>query len=74
MMLEKLTKILQNYVEDDILITKDMALVADLGLNSLEMFSVVTSIEEEFDVEVSERAIHKMVVVQDILDYLDDNC
>lgn len=73
-MLEKLTKILQSYVVDDMLITKDMALVADLGLNSLEMFSVVTRIEEEFAVEVSERVIHKMVVVQDILDYLEDSC
>lgn len=74
MMLEKLTTILQTYVEDDILIFENTALVADLGLDSLEIFSVVTRIEEEFDVEVSERAIGKMVVVQDIMDYLDENC
>ncbi|ROR25865.1 acyl carrier protein [Mobilisporobacter senegalensis] len=73
-MLEKLTTILQDYVKSNIPISEDAALVADLGLDSLDVFSLVTRIEEEFEVEVSERAIRKMVVVQDIMDYLDKNC
>ncbi|KOR87535.1 hypothetical protein AM231_16615 [Paenibacillus solani] len=73
-MMEKSTTILQGYVKNNKPISKDAALVADLEVDSIDVFSLVSRIEEEFNVEVSERAISELVVVQDIMDYLDKNC
>ncbi|WP_054403691.1 acyl carrier protein [Paenibacillus solani] len=72
--MEKSTTILQGYVKNNKPISKDAALVADLEVDSIDVFSLVSRIEEEFNVEVSERAISELVVVQDIMDYLDKNC
>lgn len=74
MMEEKLTAILRGYVKNNKPVSRDAALVADLGLDSIDVFSLVSRIEDEFNVEVSERAISELVVVQDIMDYLDKNC
>lgn len=72
-MVEKLTTILQGYVKNNKPISRDAALVADLGLDSIDVFSLVARIEDEFNVEVSERVISELVVVQDIIDYLEKN-
>lgn len=73
MMEEKLTTILRSYVKNNKPIFRNAALVADLGLDSIDVFSLVARIEDEFNVEVSERVISELVVVQDIIDYLDKN-
>lgn len=54
----ELTTILQGYVENNKPISKDAALVADLEVDSIDVFSLVSGIEEEFNVEVSRRCIH----------------
>ncbi|KOP65493.1 hypothetical protein AMS62_09690 [Bacillus sp. FJAT-18019] len=72
--MEKSTTILQGYVENNKPISKDAASVADLKVDSTDIFPLVSRIEGKFNVEVSERAIREWVVVQDIMGYLDINC
>ena len=73
-MLEKTTEILKGYMDnDEIEITRDSALVDDLGLSSLEVINIVAEFEDEFDVEVPERVIPTLRTVGDIVDYLEEN-
>ena len=51
---------------------ENTALAADLGLSSFDVVSIVTEFEDEFDIEIPDRDIRKMVTVGDILAYLDE--
>ncbi len=73
-MFERTVAILEDFVEasaDEI--TRDKALVDDLGLSSLEVISLVAAFEDEFGVEVPDRVIPTLRTVGDIVDYLEKN-
>lgn len=72
-MFERTVKILEDYVDEDTKITKNSALVDDLGLSSLEVINVVAAFEDEFDIEVPDRVIPTMRTVGDIVKYLEKN-
>ncbi len=44
--------------------------VDDLGADSLDLVELIMSIEEEFDVEISDEDAEKMITVQDAMDYI----
>jgi acyl carrier protein len=44
--------------------------VDDLGADSLDLVELIMSIEEEFDVEISDDDAEKMITVQDAMDYI----
>ena len=46
---------------------------ADLGADSLDLFELVMSFEEEFGVEIPTEELEKMVTVQDVMDYIEAN-
>jgi acyl carrier protein len=54
-------------------ITRESALVDDLGLSSLEVITIVSEFESEFDIEVPDRVIPTLRTVGDIVDYLEKN-
>ena len=54
-------------------ITRESALVYDLGLSSLEVITIVSEFESEFDIEVPDRVIPTLRTVGDIVDYLEKN-
>lgn len=73
-MFERTVAILEDFVDasaDEI--TRDKALVDDLGLSSLEVISLVAAFEDEFGVEVPDRVIPTLRTVGDIVDYLEKN-
>lgn len=72
-MFERTVKILEEYVEGDYEITKDSALVDDLGLSSLEVISIVAEFEDEFGLEVPDKVIPTLHTVGDIVNYLEKN-
>ncbi len=43
----------------------------DLGADSLDLFEMVMSLEEEFDVEIPTEELEKMVTVGDALAYIE---
>ena len=45
----------------------------DLGADSLDLFELVMSLEEEFGVEIPSDDLEKMVTVQDVMDYIEAN-
>ena len=68
-MFEQIVTILSKYTEITE-INAESSLMADLGLSSFDVVSIVTDFEEEFDIEISDRDIKGFVCVNDILDYL----
>jgi len=70
-MLEKLQGIIRQFTDDsEIVITGETVLLADLGLNSFELVEMVCAVEEQFDIEIPERAISGFKKVQDVMDYI----
>ena len=47
-------------------ITEDSELIEDLGISSMDVLFLISSMEEEFSIKVPEKAIRKMVTVGDV--------
>lgn len=74
MVLKKLQDIVRQFTDnEDIVITSDMVLLTDLGLNSYELVQLVCEVEDAFGVEIPDRAISNFKTVQDVLDYIATN-
>lgn len=62
-MIEKVIEILSEFTEfksDDM--NKDTKLIADLGLNSLDVVNVVVEFEDEFDIEIPDENIRELQI------------
>ena len=57
---------------DEADITPDAELVADLGINSLELADLILLCEERFDIEIGDDAAQKFLTVGDVAEYLDE--
>lgn len=72
-MFEKLKDILVNDMqlpEKDVKLEAE--LIADLGINSLELADLVLMCEEKFGVQIDDDEIHRFVTVGDIVNYLNE--
>lgn len=71
-MIEKVIEILSEFTEmKPEQMTRDIKLVADMGLNSLDVVNVVVAFEEEFDIEIPDRVIKDLQTIGNIVDYLE---
>lgn len=71
-MLETVKKILLDYTEIPASeITLETDLVNDLDFNSLDVMNIVVAFEDEFNIEIPDRAIKDLVTVEDIVKYLE---
>ena len=71
MIFEKVKEILDEYIDLNVEdITLQTRLVEDLGINSYEFMSIIGEIEEEFDFEVDEKSVLKLITIEDLLDYI----
>ena len=70
-MLEKLQEIIRKYTDaEEIVVTADMLILSDLGLNSFEVVEMICEVEETFNIEIPDRAISGFKTVQDVMDYI----
>lgn len=53
-------------------ITMETSFADDLEADSITLFELVMAIEDEFDIEVDDEAIEKIVTVGDIVNYLEE--
>ena len=58
---------------DEADITPDAELVADLGINSLELADLVFSCEAKYHIEIDAEDYRKFVTVGDVIAYLEAN-
>lgn len=73
-MIEKVIEILSEFTEMKTeQMNRDTKLVADMGLNSFDVVNVVVAFEEEFDIEIPDRAIRNLQTIGNIADYLESH-
>jgi len=71
-MLEKLQKLVREYTGDNsITLTGDTVILSNMGLNSYELVELICIIENEFNIEISDRMIKKIKTIQDLIDYIE---
>lgn len=71
-MIERLTKIIrENTDSNNITINEYTALIADLGLNSLDLVNLACIVEDEFDIEIPDRAIKDFKTVGDVIAFIE---
>jgi acyl carrier protein len=51
-------------------ITEDSRFIGDLGADSLDVFEVTMSFEEEFDIEIPDSAVAHLVTVGDAIAFI----
>ena len=72
-MLEKIKEIIAEQLSADAdTITAETSFKEDLGADSLDLFELVMSLEEEFGVEIPSEDLEKIATVGEIIDYLKD--
>ncbi|MBU0986779.1 MAG: acyl carrier protein [Proteobacteria bacterium] len=47
--------------------------IDDLGADSLDLVELIMSMEEEFDMEISDEEAEKLVTVQDVINFINAN-
>ena len=73
-MIINLIRILSEYTKDGYnYITRDTDLKSGLGLNSLELAELACAVEDEFDIEIPDSAMHSFVTVGDFIKFIEDN-
>ena len=68
---DKVKKIIAEKLSVDLSdVVPDASFVDDLGADSLDLVELIMSMEEDFDIEISDEDSEKMNTVQDAIDYL----
>ena len=70
-MIEKLENIIEQYTGTHVDLEESTDLFKDIGMNSLELTEMVVNLEEEFDVEISDREAMQLVTVGDVIKMLE---
>ena len=71
-MLERLINIIREYTGDkNIKVDENTVLISDLGLSSLDLVNLVCAVEDEFDVEISDRAIKNFRTIGDVIAFIE---
>lgn len=72
-MLEKITQIIhENTGNYELIINEDTILLADLGLNSLDLLNLVCIVEDEFDIEIPDRVVWQFKTVGDVMKFIEE--
>lgn len=70
-MLERVIEIIQEQLNlDGVEITEESSFKDDLGADSLDLFELVMSLEEEYGVEIPSEDLEKILTVNDVIEYL----
>lgn len=74
-MKEKVLKQLQDLIRDytgrdDLVISEDSSLINDLELSSLDIISLVGSVEDTFEIMIDDEDIVNLLTVRDVVDYI----
>lgn len=71
MELEKIKKVIVELIDiDENDITAETSFTDDLGADSLDLFQIITELEEEFDIEFTNEAAESIKTVGDAVDYI----
>lgn len=54
-------------------VVPEASFVDDLGADSLDLVELIMSMEEEFDIEISDEDAEKLMTVKDAIDFINAN-
>ena len=69
---EKLIEIITNVAGDGVEITRDTDLTYNLGLKSIDLLELITDVEDEFGIEVTDEAVENIHTVGELMDYIEN--
>ena len=73
MVFEKVKKIISEQLEvDQSIISESSTITGDLGADSLDLVDLAMSIEDEFDIELSDEVLDKIKTVGDLAAYIEE--
>ena len=73
-MFEKILEILQNQLSIDVTgVTEETSFRDDLRIDSLDLYEVVTALEDEFGIEIQPEDLDGIKTVGDVIEYLAAN-
>ena len=73
MMLERMNEIIAEQLDVNVEELKpETNFKEDLGVDSLDLFELVLSLEEEYDVEIPSEDLENILTVGDVIKYLED--
>lgn len=58
---------------DESKITEESSFKDDLGADSLDLFELVMSLEDKYDVEIPSEELEKLLTVGDIIKYIEEH-
>jgi acyl carrier protein len=71
---DKIKKIIAEKLSVDIEeVVPEASFVDDLGADSLDLVELIMSMEEEFDIDISDEDAEKLVTVKDAIDYINSH-
>ncbi|MBO5857930.1 MAG: acyl carrier protein [Clostridia bacterium] len=74
MVFEKVRAIICDQLEvDEDIVTLDAVLLEDLGADSIDLADLVMTLEDEFDMEISDEELENIRTVADIVKFIEEN-
>ena len=74
MIFEKVRDIICDQLElDEDVVTLDAVLLEDLGADSIDLAELVMTLEDEFDMEISDEELENIRTVADIVKFIEEN-
>ncbi len=74
MVFEKVRAIICDQLEmDEETVTLDSVLLEDLGADSIDLADLVMTLEDEFDLEISDEELENIRTVADIVKFIEEN-
>jgi acyl carrier protein len=71
---DKIKKIISEKLSVDIEeVVPEASFVDDLGADSLDLVELIMSMEEEFDIDISDEDAEKLVTVKDAIEYINSH-
>ena len=58
---------------DESMITEESSFKDDLGADSLDLFELVMSLEDKYDVEIPSEELEKLLTVGDVMKYIEEH-
>jgi len=72
MVFEKVKALLAEQLDiDEDTITEKTNIIEDLGADSLDVVELMTTLEEEFDLLITDESLHELHTVGDIVKYIE---
>lgn len=74
-LITSLQKIVEPYIQDQVAfenLTEETDFINDLKINSANLIDIILDLEDEFDIEIDEESMEKMLSVKSALDIIEN--